>query len=146
MIYSDGVPMDDNGRVRYCPRCQNQELDPDSEFCQICGLTLYNTCAGDWQDNIPEHRNKSNARFCKYCGLPTTYYQQNILQPYSEILKNGITPAPPLLDPDDIYDRYVEMSIVTGGSLMTAEDMQEFSEIIGEDGNEEVVAGSDIPF
>ena len=146
MIYSDGVPTDDNWRVRYCPRCQNQEHDPDAEFCQICGLTLYNTCIGAWQDNVPEHKNKSNARFCKYCGLPTTYNQQNILQPYSVLLKNGITPAPPLHDPDDIYDRYIEMSIVTDDSLMTAEDLQEFSEIMNENEDEVVTVGSDIPF
>ena len=144
MIYSDGVPMDDNGRVRYCPRCQNQELDPDSAFCQICGLTLYNTCVGDWQDNIPEHKNKSNARFCRICGLPTTYNQQNILQPYTAILKQDIIPAPPLQEPDDIYDRYIEMSVVTGDSLVTADDLQEFSEIM--DDHEEIAVGSDIPF
>lgn len=146
MIYSDGVPMDDNGLVRYCPRCQNQEFDPDSEYCQICGLTLYNICIGDWQHDMPEHKNKSNARFCRICGLPTIYNQQNILQPYSIILKHGLTPAPPLQDPDDIYDRYIEMSIVTGNSLVTAEDMQEFSEILNEAEEEVVTVGSDIPF
>lgn len=144
MIYTDGVPMDDNWRVRYCPRCQNQELDPDSEYCQICGLTLYNTCIGDWQNDMPEHSNKSNARFCRICGLPTIYNQQNIVQPYSDILKHGITPAPPLPEPDNTYDRYIEMSIATGGSLVTADDLQEFSEILEE--NEEIAVGSDIPF
>ena len=95
---------------------------------------------------MPEHRNKSNARFCRICGLPTTYNQQNILQPYSVLLKNGITPAPPLQDPDDIYDRYIEMSIVTSDSLVTAEDVQDFSEILNENEDEVVAVGSDIPF
>ena len=51
---------------------------------------------------------------------------------------------PPLPDPDDTYDRFIEMSIVTGDSLVTAEDMQEFSDYIGS--NEDGAAGSDIPF
>ncbi len=144
MIYTDGVPMDDNGRVRYCPRCQNQELDPDSEYCQICGLTLYNTCIGDWHNDMPEYKNNSNARYCRICGLPTTYFQQNILPPYSEILKQGLVTTPPLPEPDTTYDRFIEMSIVTGDSLATAEDLQEFSEFMSTD--EEMSVDSDIPF
>lgn len=144
MIYSDGVPMDDNWRVRYCPRCQNQEHDPDAEFCQICGLTLYNICTGYMQNGDPEHRNRSNARYCKICGMPTIYLRENLLLPYTDVLKRGVTPTPPLPDPDDTYDRFIEMSIVTGDSLVTAEDMQEFSDYIGSD--EDGAAGSDIPF
>lgn len=133
MNYTDGAPMDNSWRVRYCPRCQNQEIDSDAEYCQICGLPLFNTCIGDIQRDIPEHRNKSNARYCKICGLPTIYFQQNILRPYSEILTQGLHPMPPLPEPDNTYDRYIEMAIVTGNSLLTAEDMQEFSEIVEED-------------
>lgn len=133
MIYSDGVPMDENDRVQYCPRCQNQELDYDSEFCQICGLSLYNTCIGDWQSNTPEHRNKSNARYCKICGSPTIYFKQDILKPFSEVIKNGIVTPPVLPEPDTTYDRYIEMSIFTGDALITAEDMQEFSDFLDED-------------
>ncbi len=144
MIYSDGVPMDDNGRVRYCPRCRNQELDLDSEYCQICGLTLYNTCIGDWQHDMPKHKNKSNARFCKICGLPTTYNHQNILRPYSVIMKHGIMPTPPLQDTDGICDRYIKMSIIADNSLVTAENIQADSEIMNED--KESAVGLDIPF
>lgn len=144
MRYTDGVPMDDDMRVLYCPRCQNEELDNDSEFCQICGLSLYNTCTGDWQSNIPEHRNKSNARFCKICGLPTTFFQENLLQPYTEVIKQGFVNEPQLHQLDTDYDRYIEMSIVTGDSLLTAADAQEFGEII--DTGDELPIGSDVPF
>lgn len=86
MIYNDGVPMDDNYRVKYCPRCKNHEIDSDSEFCQICGLSLYNVCVGDWNEDSPEHKNKSNARYCRICGRPTTYFQQDLLISYDKYI------------------------------------------------------------
>ena len=143
MIYTDGVPIDNCWRVCYCPRCQNQEIDPDAEFCQICGLPLYNNCVGDIQRNIPEHRNKSNARYCKICGLPTIYFLQNVLCPFSEVLKQGLQQTPPLPEPDNTYDRYIEMSIATGNALLTAEDLQEFSEIMEEERN---MVDPNVPF
>lgn len=48
-------------------------------------------------------------------------------------LTSFIVTPPVLPEPDTTYDRYIEMSIVTGDALMTAEDMQEFSDFLDED-------------
>lgn len=130
MIYTDGVPMDEKKRVLYCPRCKNQEIDSDAEYCHICGLSLYNVCVSDWNDDRPQHQNSSNARYCKICGRPTEYHLQNILRSYEEVMKHGLVPAEPLEKADTTYDRLIEMSIVTNNSMVTAEDMQEFGEIL----------------
>ena len=126
MIYNDGVPMDENFRVKYCPRCRNQEIDFDSEFCQICGLSLYNVCMGDWNEDVPEHKNKSNARFCRICGRPTTYYQQDVLVPFKDYKEEQI---PNLEEADTDYDRLIDMAAATGG-VMPAEDILDFEELV----------------
>lgn len=131
MIYNDGVPMDENFRVKYCPRCKNQEIDSDSEFCQICGLSLYNVCTGDWNEEVPEHKNKSNARYCKICGRPTTYYHQKILVSYEKYEEVFV---PEELDSD--FERLLDIAAATDG-VMTSNDMTDF---------EEIVADENIPF
>lgn len=40
-------PIDVNGRVTYCPRCQNQEINTPGEFCKICRAPAINKCAGE---------------------------------------------------------------------------------------------------
>lgn len=127
MIYNDGVPMDDNYRVKYCPRCKNHEIDSDSKFCQICGLSLYNVCVGDWNEDSPEHKNKSNARYCRICGRPTTYFQHDLLISYDKYKEEQV---PDLEDTE--YNRIMDIASMTNG-VMTADDMQDLEEVVSDE-------------
>jgi len=129
--------MNENKRALYCPRCKNQEMDSDAEYCHICGLSLYNVCIGDWNDDRPQHKNSSNARYCKICGRITEYNYQKILRPYEEVMKHGLVPAESPEEPNTAYDRSIEMSSVTDNSFITAADLLDF---------EEILQSKDVPF
>ena len=124
MIYADGVPMNPNGQVAYCPRCKTSLFSDDKLCCPECGISLYNHCE-------QQHPNRSNARFCCTCGKPTLYYQEGLLADYSSVLKYGVIPASKIAD--DTYARYIEMCIATGDRLMTADDFEEFREYMTEE-------------
>ena len=92
MLYNDGVKMDDNMRVTFCPKCNNEQFSSDVQFCRICGFLVYNWCEGeatyDTYGNYEEtikHKNPGNARFCETCGKPTVFLQERVLLPYDEI-------------------------------------------------------------
>lgn len=95
MYYNDGPEMDENMRITKCPRCSNEVFDEDADYCQICGLPLYNYCLGEpiyddygnIDDRGPRHKNKGNARFCKYCGCETTYLDEGVLKKYNVVLE-----------------------------------------------------------
>ena len=88
MIYKNEIETDENKKVKRCPRCDNEEI-LDGDYCQICGLELYNRCINYEEDN---YRNFiqgcgefcfSNARYCPRCGAKTTFYQLGILSDYT---------------------------------------------------------------
>jgi len=89
VIY-DGYELDENGRALTCPRCGNEELDYEGDYCKICGVYLVNKCTnviyysnGDiqWEcGTIAE----GNARYCVNCGHQTSYFQQGLLKPWNE--------------------------------------------------------------
>ena len=94
LTYDDGVQMNENMRVMECPRCENEEFSDDAEFCKICGLEVYNYCAGEknYDDDgefhaIIYHKNPSNARYCETCGAKTVFFEEGILQPWQEYQK-----------------------------------------------------------
>ncbi len=97
MFYNDGPEMDENLRITKCPRCANEIFDDDAEFCQVCGLSLFNYCIGqpiyDDYGNLEGHgevhKNKGNARFCKYCGTETVYTQEGILREFHVVLEEA---------------------------------------------------------
>ncbi|WP_455938724.1 hypothetical protein [Gemella morbillorum] len=127
MIYNDGVPIDDNYRVKYCPRCKNQEIDTDSEYCQICGLSLYNVCVGNWNDESPEHKNKSNARYCRICGRLTTYFHQNLLISYDKYKEKQISDFE-----DTEYNRITDIESMTN-EVMISNDIQDLEEVVSDE-------------
>lgn len=68
------VKFDKNGLFYYCPRCGNNDISEDAEFCIICGLPLKNPCDAEKQTGIRRrHYNASNAKFCARCGSATRY-------------------------------------------------------------------------
>ncbi len=80
-----------NGRLLICPICKNEEIVNNAEYCHICGTRLINLCyhdsdrfnsiiqCGAAQSNpIPV-----NARYCPYCGSPSTFYNERILKEWN---------------------------------------------------------------
>lgn len=92
MIYNDGVEMTDNGRVKSCPKCGNEQFGDSADYCRICGFPVFNLCEGtrteDAFGNVvgwEQHKNAGNARFCEKCGQPTYFFKEKILLPYDAV-------------------------------------------------------------
>lgn len=97
MIYDDGVQVDGNMRVVGCPRCENEVFNTNAGHCKICGLSLYNSCEGepefDYNRNQIDtiyHQNPGDARFCEFCGRPTTFNKAGILKPWDIVIEKAI--------------------------------------------------------
>ena len=67
----------ENGKVKECPICHNEETDIDGVYCQICSQKLINMCTNNSCDNYD--RLPTNARFCPKCGGESTFLKSKIL-------------------------------------------------------------------
>lgn len=69
----------DNGKLKQCPNCDNEETDIDGNYCQICSTYLVNECMNE---NCINYENvlPSNARHCPICGTDSLFYSNNILK------------------------------------------------------------------
>lgn len=83
MKYPALVEVDFKGRAKVCPCCQNEELDYDGNYCNICSAYLVNECA-DLYDDDPFGNQEilvescgtklsGNARYCHKCGNPSRF-------------------------------------------------------------------------
>lgn len=66
----------ENGKLKECPVCKNEETVIEGNFCQICGQYLMNECS-NYTCRIPL---PSNARFCPVCGYSSTFYNAGHLK------------------------------------------------------------------
>lgn len=79
----------ENGKLKECPVCHNEDTNIDGNYCQICGSYIINKCPIQNCDNydvLP-----SNARYCPICGESSTFYNANILKvwDYKEYKNNS---------------------------------------------------------
>ena len=83
----------ENGKLKECPNCHNEETSIDGEFCQICGKSLINTCTNSdcGFSHLP-----SNARYCPLCGYHSSFYK-------SKLLKDWNYKEPPSLNFEDMF-------------------------------------------
>lgn len=93
MKYGPDIPTNNyNGeyKVQKCPKCLNEDIEADADYCIMCGTSLTNICDGiesDYNGELIQHSNPANARFCHCCGKPTAYSRLAILPPYREALR-----------------------------------------------------------
>lgn len=89
------IPLDNEGKAYRCPVCDNEEISPLQDNCQICNTYLINTCSGCYEHNYQpfyypiideaflrdscENILDGNARYCS-CGAMSTFYLQDVLQ------------------------------------------------------------------
>lgn len=91
--YGPDIPVHfDNGeyKVTKCPKCLNENIEADADFCIMCGTSLTNICDGienDYNGELIHHSNPANARFCHLCGKPTAYSRLAILPRYQDALR-----------------------------------------------------------
>lgn len=71
----------ENGKLKECASCHNEETAIDGDFCQICGNYLINKCS-NYQctnnDILP-----SNARYCPICGSFSTFFKNGYLEAWN---------------------------------------------------------------
>lgn len=94
MKYS-GIEVNENSKAIVCPKCNNEEIISDGNFCMICGENIINFCEGfiDEEGNkIEEGCGKllpGNARYCPYCGAVSHFYNRNFLQYWESCQENN---------------------------------------------------------
>ncbi len=88
----------ENGKLKECPVCHNEDTDIDGDFCQICGRHLVNKCIND--DCINSDVLPSNARYCPMCGCPSSFFDSDLLKPwnYVEYTKDNFMDIPDEVD------------------------------------------------
>lgn len=98
MIYS-GIELDEENKALKCPNCANEEIDPDGDFCLICGQNLTNFCEGYINEygNLEEEgcgkRLPGNARFCPHCGCAGHFYNKDFLKPWNSPKNPSVEPS-----------------------------------------------------
>lgn len=73
----------ENGKLKECPTCHNEETNIAGDYCQICGRNIVNRCSNfDCTHEILP----ANARYCPLCGTNSTFYNFGYLKDwdYSE--------------------------------------------------------------
>lgn len=70
----------DNGKLKECPSCKNEETDIDGDYCQICGKKLINICSNQECSLSPL---PSNARYCPVCGNRSTFLDAGFLKEWN---------------------------------------------------------------
>lgn len=88
----------ENGKLKECPNCGNEETNIEGDFCQICGQKVINRCSNyDCTDDVLP----SNARYCPLCGSKSIFYNLKYLKDWN--YKELITPPDILFNfPDGI--------------------------------------------
>lgn len=83
----------ENGKLKECPNCHNEETSIDGNYCHICGRYIVNKCSDySCQNMLP-----SNARFCPLCGTNSTFNNAGFLKPWNYKETSGF-----MLLPNDI--------------------------------------------
>lgn len=106
LIWGDGkmiypkIEIHENGKLKKCPICENEETEINGNFCQICNTYLVNECANpNCEMALP-----TNARFCPVCGNKSIFLSNGILNPWNHgpSVNDGFLNIPDEYDEDDI--------------------------------------------
>lgn len=113
MIYNDNIKLDSSSKALECPKCKNEQIISDGEYCKICGTYLVNKCDdrsddADYYGKPCGHILSHNARFCPYCGNRSTFYNDKILCSWKEYIdSDGFMSIPESVDTE--ADKYAEI-------------------------------------
>ena len=81
-------------KPRICPVCLNHQIDKNTDFCHICGTSLYNKCP---KDGLLASYSGS---FCPFCGRKTTSgnWYSNFEKKYKYYLEYSNKVPPELIE------------------------------------------------
>lgn len=93
----------DNGKLKVCPHCNNEETEIAGGYCQICGRYIINECVNPDCSNY-EQLLPSNARYCPICGSNSIFNNANILKAwdFKDYSPNGFLDIPDGIDEDTL--------------------------------------------
>lgn len=90
MIYK-GIEVNENSKALICPKCTNEQIYDDGDYCKICGTYLINKCSNtEGYQTINEFITPcgelvdGNARYCHRCGEKTTFYNYGFLSDWEQ--------------------------------------------------------------
>lgn len=69
----DFIDLNEKFKAKICPICENENTNIEGDYCQICGSHIKNKCS------FCEIDLEGEARFCNYCGSPSTFLENNYL-------------------------------------------------------------------
>ncbi|CVK18514.1 ImmA/IrrE family metallo-endopeptidase [Sporomusa sphaeroides] len=87
----DGIQIDQKYKAIICPRCNNEEIEPEGNYCKICGIDLVNKCAGylvgdgyheEWISGCSAILD-GKSRNCPFCGKPSSFYNLKLLRDWN---------------------------------------------------------------
>lgn len=103
LFWKDGIDMkypsfatDKNGKLKVCVNCNNEDFEDQFDYCYICGTPRINRCEGYAEEDgcggyyVSDNRKgcgqevPTNARYCPYCGEPTTFFNNGSLKPWNQ--------------------------------------------------------------
>lgn len=102
MIYSK-LDTHENGKLKICPTCNNEETNIEGSYCQICGSNLINHCTNHDCENtsvLP-----ANARYCPICGEKSRFNYAGYLKEW-----NYKEPSDPFMYIPDLGDEELPFS------------------------------------
>lgn len=91
MVKYAGIAVDSNGKALICPRCQNEELNYQGEFCKVCGTNIVNRCESIYNNRgylEVEGCNSildGNSRYCIHCGNPSSFLENGHLKAWNYV-------------------------------------------------------------
>lgn len=68
----------ENGKLKECPNCKNEDTNINGDYCQICGQDLINRCINNECEN--QEILPSNARYCPICGTQSSFFRNGLLK------------------------------------------------------------------
>lgn len=89
MIYPSHRLNAQTSKAIICPVCDNEGINPEGNYCHICGTYLINECVGytnehgNWIEGCG-NKEIGSSRYCSICGNPTSFYRDNVLLPWQD--------------------------------------------------------------
>lgn len=92
-VVYDGIEVDSSGKALVCPRCGNEEIHPEGDYCKICRAFLVNKCNGyeeddRWYEGCGVALD-GNARYCPHCGGLSVFYNNDYLLSWKKVVQQN---------------------------------------------------------